>query len=307
MLTIPSVLVLGQGFVGSYLAAALRERQISYAATTRDGRDKTIEWQMSSDTTPTGMFVDCSALPAANYVVVTFPLQGQAAAEALVNSYTKHHCHKAPQGDNDAGIRLPFWIYLGSTRPFKGTRCTRFTEPDIIGGGLRVEAEKYIIRSRVGCVLNLAGLWGGKRDPYGWSRFYTDKDKVRRRLDDRSLHLIHGKDVAKAILLVVEYHKQNKSSSSTTDISGSRWLVSDQQVYDMLEILLLDERVYGYVQELLYEDEDVRKLLDASNVDDVCVGASAVAAAKVTKRIDSSHFWSQVGKNSQPDYLFGEK
>ncbi|KAJ2815515.1 hypothetical protein IWW50_006801, partial [Coemansia erecta] len=256
-----------------YLTDLLAQNNVTHAATTTDGRDNTIGWRFPSTTdTP----LDLDALPQASTIVVTFPLQGRQAAERLIRSFT---------GRSTSPIH---WIYLGSTRAFKqqsSTPSTRFTEPDVLAGGPRLEAEECVIREHRGCVLNLAGLWGGARVPDKWSRFYTTKERVRGRLDDRSLHLIHGADAARAVYAVI----QSKGEG--------RWLVSDMGVYDMLVILMGDERVRGFLGELLREEQEVQSLLGATEVSNV-----QLDHAQVVKRIDSSHFWTQFG--IQPQHLY---
>ncbi|KAJ1943096.1 hypothetical protein GGF37_002805 [Kickxella alabastrina] len=268
------ILILGQGFIGTYLADLLRNRDFSFAATTTDGRNNTIKWRLPSSSSDVADY----ALPSANTIIVTFPLQGSAAATQLIEGYLGYHDNK---------IR-PQWIYLGSTRPFKEIPSTRFTKPDIIAGGPRVEAEELIISKYKGKVLNLAGLWGGERVPEKWSRFYTEKEKLRQKLSARGLHLVHGADVARAILAVI-----------TVPESG-RWLVSDGSTYDMLQILLRDERVRGLLEELMHEAE-VRRMLGADKVEDVRLGES-----EVTLRIDPSHFWAAVAIQPEYPYVIGE-
>jgi len=74
-----------------------------------------------------------------------------------------------------------------------------------------------------GCVLNLSGLWGGQRHPRNWiDRVGKTKDQVR---DKTSLHLVHGEDVAIAIVAVFE-------GWSESQCAGQRWLVTDGFVYD---------------------------------------------------------------------------
>ncbi|KAJ2788385.1 hypothetical protein H4R21_007017, partial [Coemansia helicoidea] len=199
------VLILGRGFVGSYLAALLAETGTSYAATTTDGRDGTISWALGEDGGS-----DCSALPVAAVVVVTFPLQGRCAAKRLVDGY-------AAAGPK--GRRGPRWICLGSSRAFTAVPSDRFTAPDAAVGGERTEAEEFIARECGGCVLNLVGLWGGARAPDKWGRFYTEA-RLRKRIEDRSLHLIHGADAARAIYAV----------ATSGSEAGGRWLVSDGRV-----------------------------------------------------------------------------
>ena len=49
-------------------------------------------------------------------------------------------------------------------------------------------------------MLNLSGLWGGARDPRHWiDRVAPTKEKLAGKL---TLHMIHGKDVARGIMAV---------------------------------------------------------------------------------------------------------
>ena len=49
--------------------------------------------------------------------------------------------------------------------------------------------------------LTIIGLWGGERDPRNWiDRVAKTKDDVRNK---KSLHMIHGIDVARAIIAVM--------------------------------------------------------------------------------------------------------
>ncbi|KAI8320614.1 hypothetical protein GQ54DRAFT_210809 [Martensiomyces pterosporus] len=278
------VLLLGRGFVGEYLCKLLDSHGISdYASTTTDGRNGTIKWSLSEDNSADA---DYSALPTAQSVVITFPLKGKQAAKRLVDSYLE--LHRASLG----GSFSPRWIYLGSTRPFKAIPSTRFTPADAQSGGPRVEAEEYIIQEQNGYVLNLAGLWGGERAPDKWARFYTDKERLRNRLEDRSLHLIHGADAARAIYALVSY--------KGAVLPAGRWLISDGRVHDVLQIIIQDERIRGFVAELL-EEKPVQELLGADSVGLLGLGESAV-----TMRIDASHFWSDFGTEPKFPYAVGQ-
>ncbi|KAJ2782251.1 hypothetical protein H4R18_002395 [Coemansia javaensis] len=272
------VLVLGRGFVGRYVADLLAEAGTPYAATTTDGRDGTVRWRFGED--------GCafSPLPAASVVVVTFPLQGRDAAARLAGGYAQHV--RAAAGGS-AAVR---WICLGSTRAFTETPSTRHTRPDPALGGARAEAEEYMVREHAAQVLNLAGLWGGERAPGRWGRFYT-RDRLRQRIESRSLHLLHGADAARAIHAVA-------TCAAAPELPGGRWLVSDGAVYDVLQVLAADPRVRELLASLLDEDEQARRLLGARRVEDVAMGASVVA-----RRIDPSHFWRQFGTGPTHPYV----
>lgn len=73
-----------------------------------------------------------------------------------------------------------------------------------------------------GCVLNLAGLWGGERQPRRWvERVATKKEAVASK---GSLHMVHGLDVARAIVAVAQGWGEKTK--------GQRWMLTDGFVYD---------------------------------------------------------------------------
>ena len=81
-----------------------------------------------------------------------------------------------------------------------------------------------------GSVLNLAGLWGGERQPKTWvSRVAKTKEDVKGK---RSLHLVHGMDVARAILAVTADGKHGWEKAK-----GQRWMLTDGFVYDWWSLM----------------------------------------------------------------------
>jgi hypothetical protein len=94
-------------------------------------------------------------------------------------------------------------------------------------------------------VLNLAGLWGGQRVVRNWlPRVAPTKDALADKVTDLrpskrvarsligvslqgSLHLIHGLDLARAILAV---------HSDFSKAAGQRWLLTDGRVYDWWDL-----------------------------------------------------------------------
>jgi hypothetical protein len=67
-----------------------------------------------------------------------------------------------------------------------------------------------------GCVLDLAGLWGGERMVKHWvDRVASTKEMLRGK---KSLHMIHGEDVARAIIAV---HKSWKHAQGQRFVSSN--------------------------------------------------------------------------------------
>jgi len=132
------------------------------------------------------------ALPAAKTILITFPLRGKQSSMHLVTCYTQTH------GEEN----IPYqWIQLGSTGIFSipnqdlwVTRHSKYDKSDTRG-----IAEDELIELG-GCVLDLSGLWGGERQVKYWlDRVAKTKEQLK---EKKSLHMIHGEDVARAIIAV---------------------------------------------------------------------------------------------------------
>jgi hypothetical protein len=144
-----SLLILGLGWAGEFLAELLDSQatDISYAATTRDGRNHTIPWSLGTD--PSN--VNVSRLPIAQTVLVTFPVLDPNVMKALIDAY-----------DRKAGGASQ-WIILSSTRPFNAPGTNdRHSPLDRSQDPERIPAEDVVL-ARQGSVLHLAGLWGKQR------------------------------------------------------------------------------------------------------------------------------------------------
>ena len=129
-------------------------------------------------------------------------------------------------------------------------------------------------------VLNLAGLWGSSRDVINWiPRVAPSKEAVRTK---GSLHLVHGRDVARAILAVHLAPRRPPAAASPAGLAaaagekrerlGRRYLVTDLRVYDWWDLASSRpvgaaagavartdadahrERVAGWVAELMEEE-----------------------------------------------------
>ena len=77
-----------------------------------------------------------------------------------------------------------------------------------------------------GATLNLAGLWGGERHPKHWlTRVAKSKKELATK---KSLHLVHGEDVARAVIAM---HRRFTP--------GRRWVVTDLEVYDWYQLVYI--------------------------------------------------------------------
>ena len=219
------ILILGAGWSSTFLIPLLQERHLSFAATTRDGRDvagvKTIKWSFDPNSSSAashekGQF---SNLPLAKHVLITFPLSGTGQSSTLVHGYEKAFGKKLD------GVRF---IQFGSTGiwqiPPKTLWVSRRSPYDT--NNARAIAEDELLKLG-GCVLNLAGLWGGARDPKTWvDRVAKTKEDVKSK---KSLHMVHGLDVARAVVAVMGYGYSGR---------GQRWMLTDGFVYDWWSLML---------------------------------------------------------------------
>lgn len=208
------LLVLGAGWTSTFLLPLLKERNWSFAATTTDGRKvegfDTIKWRFDPDSKDGSQM---SSLPLAKHVLITFPLTSAEQADYLIKSYEDGH-GKAPHPTR--------FIQLGSTGiwqiPQKTIWVSRRSPYNT--SMPRAVAEDAVLKHG-GCVLSLAGLWGGQRDPSTWvDRVAKTKEDVKGK---KSLHLVHGLDVSRAIVAVIGNWEAAK---------GQRWMLTDGFVYD---------------------------------------------------------------------------
>ncbi|BGP42989.1 hypothetical protein JCM10450v2_007109 [Rhodotorula kratochvilovae] len=239
------LLVLGLGWTGSFLLPHLRAHHpsISVAATTRDGRDGTIRWAWDAEQDGKEQY---AALPRAKTVVVVFPLKGKGLSRRLVQGY-----------EEAVGTRVR-WVQLGSTGIFDGGPTlaslraappssssekpasppafewtTRHSSYDRTNARAIAEDELLSQHSET-VVLNLVGLWGGTRNPSNWiARIAPTPAALEAK---GSLHLVHGLDVARAIV-AVHLAASLPSSSSAASGTGQRWIVSDLRVYDWWDLV----------------------------------------------------------------------
>jgi hypothetical protein len=219
-----SLLIIGKGWAGTYIESLALETFNSVLCTTRDGRNSTIEFNF---TDPTDI-VPFKRLPQTDYVVITFPFVSTDMARAFLNLY------------GQTRDIMPKMILLGSTRPFVGNGWATSDSPlDKNSDPIRTLSEELVLKGG-GSVLHLAGLWDEKRDPKGWiARIAPTKNELALK---SSLHLIHGTDVASAVV-----------HSFIKFCPGKRWIVTDLRVYDWWDLVLCwgNETQKSWVKELI--------------------------------------------------------
>ena len=230
------LLILGAGWTATFLIPLLQQRGVTFAATTTDGRDvagsPTIPFKFDPDAQDQAPI---AALPRARCVLITFPLVGKGPSQRLVTAYDETHRRQHhPEPKSHARF-----IQLGSTgiwNPREPTASgitndhwlTRHSAYDATNNRAVAEDE---LRALGGCILNLSGLWGGARNPRAWvGRVAPNKDAIRAK---KSLHLIHGADVARAIAAVA----QADDKLWATAARGQRWMLTDGFVYDWWSLL----------------------------------------------------------------------
>ncbi|KAJ3159812.1 hypothetical protein HDU86_001464 [Geranomyces michiganensis] len=255
------LLVLGRGWSGEYVTTLLSSLGIRFAATTTTGRDGTIKFAYDPESTNTEPFTN---LPSTKTLLITFPIRGEPALANFLNLYAQTHA----QGS------APNYILFGSTRPYTpppGSNTVwvdRDSTPDPSADAPRQESEATLL-SRGGCVINLAGLYGGTRDPRRWvARVAPTKEALKGK---GSLHLVHGEDVAQAVVAVAKGFTP-----------GQRWLLTDMRVYDWWDLA----SVWG-------EGDEARwalQLMDESNC-----RALPRPAESLGRAVDSRAFWTQFG------------
>ncbi|KAJ4395798.1 hypothetical protein N0V93_000012 [Gnomoniopsis smithogilvyi] len=216
------ILILGAGWTATFLIPLLRRHKITFSATTSDGRTvagaPTIKFRSDPSRSPVEQGQLFAPLPQARYVLITFPLKGHDESRVITEAYGITHGHHAR------------FIQLGSTGIWKEDPAQRpwldRTSP-YDSTNPRAVAED-VLRALGGCVLNLAGLWGGERDPRHWvDRVATTKAAVK---EKASLHMIHGEDVARAIVWLM--YRCNEEGGWERLGQSQRWMVTDGFVYD---------------------------------------------------------------------------
>ena len=239
-----TLLILGAGWTYQFLHAQLeKDKFITYAATTTTGHDDTIPFRFDPDSDDLAPF---QSLPHARYVLVTFPLKGKGPSRKLVGMYEKAHPLSVARTSDDLFTNETKWIQLGSTGVYTASDWADNSSP-IDPSSERGSAEDEFI-SLGGCVLNLAGLYGAERQPGNWiSRVAKTKEQLGSK---GALHLIHGTDVARAIIEVIRFDGTRQgleipnavrgtidSDSLYPNVFRKRWIICDCVSYDWWKLV----------------------------------------------------------------------
>ncbi|KAN0062036.1 hypothetical protein ACQY0O_006031 [Thecaphora frezii] len=215
------VLLLGSGWSSTFILPLLGQEGVSCAFTSRraptsdEAANGQYQFELSDPLNPASL----RPLPRASTVVVIFPIKNPDLASALVEEYERLH----------GATR---WIQLGSTGIWPGGSSTSTSPFDATNP--RAASEQRLIELDQGgsegvrrtCVLNLAGLYGGTRQPRNFAvKVGGTKEKLALK---GSVHFVHGRDVALAIHGV---HRSNDKGW------GRRWIVSDGNVYDWWQLV----------------------------------------------------------------------
>lgn len=221
------ILILGAGWTATFLIPLLQQHRLLYAATTSDGRQvagsPTLKWNFDPSAPASELQASFTRLPRARHVLIVFPLKGPGQSKLLTQTYTTTHSGSVSGSPTFRFIQLGttgIWQsdpaqrpWLDRRSPYERNDARTVAEDELLGLG--------------GCVLDLAGLWGGPRDPRHWvERVATTKEAVSSKA---SLHMVHGVDVARVIVAVLD--KSEKGQWADVGY-GQRWMVTDGFVYD---------------------------------------------------------------------------
>lgn len=281
-----TLLVLGAGWTYQFLQPLLSHHKISHAATTTTGHNDTIPFRFDADSDDVTQY---HSLPNADYILITFPLKGRGPSAKLLSMYQKTHSHSTDPAPQPSRERGPRWIQLGSTGIFTSQDWNDESSP-IDTANERGIAESELIELG-GVVLNLAGLYGGGREPRNWiARVAKTKEQLASK---GALHLVHGVDVARAIVGVV-------SNGDKDAIFGRRWIIADGMSYDWWALTWewmgetqepnADEIIPQRAEDKWKYRQWVLELMDENNV-----RALPRAPELLGRKMDSRAFWKAVG------------
>ncbi|KAA1073536.1 hypothetical protein PGT21_014849 [Puccinia graminis f. sp. tritici] len=313
------ILILGAGWVAGFLISYIDQHKptITYRTTTTKGGGEyqsiPFKFDPNHHTPDTDDVNQFRNLPHARSVLISFPIKDSGASRFLVSQYLlsrRTRRKTSTLSSTDQWIFNVNFIQLGSSGIFDGSPTLKAidkeegkqegsvwidrdseydkTNPRAISEDelLQMNGTKPISDEDVSVgttVLNLSGLWGGTRS----MRRYVGKIAATKEALERktSLHMIHGLDVARAILAVVE---------SFDLAAGQRWILTDQRIYDWWDLASAwGESSIDHPHSHLTigpQADWVNQLMQEHNV-----RALPRSPALLGRAIDSRQFWTTFG------------
>ncbi|KAF8582993.1 hypothetical protein K439DRAFT_1653593 [Ramaria rubella] len=272
------LLILGAGWTSNFLIPLLKERKINYASTSRSGHGDTLKFVFDPNSPDNQPF---QVLPNAGTVLITFPIYGLGGSKHLLEHY--HETHPNAEAH---------FIQLGSTGIYDGSPTLQAdAKKDVIwsdrhspynNSNSRAIAEDELLSLNPShtTVLELCGLWGGERSMRNWVGQVAPSKEVLK--SKKSIHMIHGFDVARSILAV---HEQFSTAA------GSRWIVTDGRVYDWWDLASAwgdgGEGSRDKIPTGL-QPQWVRELMEEENI-----RALPRSPEQLGRALDSREFWSK--------------
>ena len=198
------VLILGAGWTSAFLIPLLKSNEVSFAATSRSGREATIPFDFDPSSEDAERY---EVLPNATTVLITFPVTEN--VKSLVDGYQKTRSGVG----KDARVN---WIQLGSTGSFIQVRWHHWilkyilTRSHINGGSEQTTGwvdrrasvepvprsvqEGELLKHASATIIHLAGLWGsGKRYPVYWvERVAPNQNALAAKVNSRSTPAVHS-------------------------------------------------------------------------------------------------------------------
>lgn len=130
-----------------------------------------------------------------------------------------------------------------------------------------------------------AGLYGGERVP---SNFAKRVGSTMEKLGEKgSVHLVHGRDVARAVVAVYEKHED-------AHMWGRRWIISDGQTYDWW-LLALTLRPLPLEDGVEWVAQLCRKHAVSSLPRPLSKSSGQTAPRYIQRSLEGKEFWSSVG------------
>ncbi|KAI7939629.1 hypothetical protein MJO29_014365 [Puccinia striiformis f. sp. tritici] len=255
------LLILGAGWTAEFLISYIEQhkKNFSYRTTTTNGGGRFDSIKFKFD--PTDRRVgqgeredsnQFAKLPNARSILISFPIKEPGGSEFLLKSYLQSR-PSSTSSDSQPPSVIDV-IQLGSSGIFDGGSTLNSKDSDRREDGEREavwidrhsaydeknpragsEDELLRLNDSRPCgpgqsglrttVMNLSGLWGGTRNMRNYvSKVAPTKEVLGKKT---SIHMIHGLDVARAILAVLDRFAL---------AAGQRWILTDQRVYDWWDL-----------------------------------------------------------------------